>query len=133
MALSQHKDPLEAAITAFNRGDYFDAAEKFEQSLALTEPETRDLVSALNRIAAALHLRFERGGRQSTINLLSQALISLEELKPAHGGIDTERLFGEISALVDDIRATPRDEQGLKHRTRLFLERRRAPRIKRAG
>jgi len=121
------------AIAAFNRGDYFDAAEKFEQALAATDPELKDLVSALNRVAAAMHLRFERGGRQAAINLLSQAMLTLDDMKPARGGVDIERLFDEIYAFTEEVRASPRDQrEGFKHRARIFLERRRAPKINRA-
>jgi hypothetical protein len=114
---------FEDAVAAFNRGEYFSAAEKFENAAADAHDELKDLVGALNRVAVALHLRLERGGRQ--------AAISLDALKPARGGIDTEVLFAEVSAYVEEIRATSRDERdGIKHRTRLFLERRRAPKIK---
>ena len=120
------------AIAAFNRGEYFDAAEMFELSLPKVDPEQKDLVAVLNRIAAAMHMRFERGGRQSAINLMSQAMLMLEDLKPERGGIDTGRLFDEVYAFTEEIRAAPRDEKsGLKHRARIFLERRRAPKINR--
>ncbi len=121
---------LSGAIDLFNRGDYFSAAEMFERLHASAQDDTSALVVALNQIAAALHLRFERGGRQATINLMSQAMIALEDMKPERGGIDVERLYDEVSALVEDIRTAPRDDrEGLKHRARIFLERRRAPKI----
>jgi hypothetical protein len=121
------------AVAAFNRGEYFDAAEMFELSVAGVAAELKDLVAVLNRIAAAMHMRFERAGRQSAINLMSQAMLMLEDMKPARGGIDTGRLFDEVYAFTEEIRAAPRDERsGLKHRARIFLERRRAPKINRA-
>lgn len=124
---------LARAIAAFNRGEYFDAAEIFEQSLGAVDDDLKSVANAFNQIAAALHLRFERGGRQASINLMSQAMIALDDMKPACGGIDVERLYAEVSAIVDEIRAAPRDERdGLRHRARIFLERRRAPKINRA-
>ena len=123
---------IDEAIDAFNRGEYFDAAEKFElvTRSAVDNKDLKDLASALNRIAAALHLRFERGGRQSSINLLSQAMLALDDMKPARRGIDIERLCAELAAYTEEVRATPRSERdGLKHRARIFLERRRAPKI----
>jgi hypothetical protein len=125
--------PFDDAIAAFNRGDYFDAAERFEQSVPGIDPELKDLAGALNRIAAAMHLRFERGTRQAAINLLSQAMLTLDEMKPERAGINTERLFDEVYAFTEEIRASPRDERGgLKYRARIFVERRRAPRINRS-
>jgi len=124
---------FDQAIDSYNRGEYFDAAEMFEAAARDADDDSKALVAALNRIAAALHLRFERGGRQSSINLLSQAMLALDDLKPARAGIDTERLFDELTAYIEEVRASPRDErEGLKHRARLFLERRRAPKINRS-
>ena len=121
---------LKDAIEDFNRGRYFEAAERFERSAASIEPELKELVVALNRVAAALHLRFNRGGRQSSINLLSQAMLTLDDFKPARAGIDIERLSTEISAYTEELRASPRNElSGARYRLRLFTERRRAPRI----
>jgi hypothetical protein len=126
--------PLDNAIAAFNRGAYFDAAEMFERIAAESDDDLKALVGALNRIAAALHMRFERGTRQGTINLLSQAMLALDDLKPARAGLDVERLYAEVHALTEEIRASPRDESaGVRRRARIFLERRRAPRIRPAG
>lgn len=123
---------LDEAIASFNRGDYFAAAEMFEVIGRDAAPELKTLVDAFNRIAAALHLRFERGGRQAAINLLSQAMLALDDLRPEHAGLDIERLCTELQAYTEEVRATPRTEHtGLKHRTRLFLEKRRAPKISR--
>jgi len=127
-------DKLDEAIAAFNRGMYFEAGERFEQALAKAAPAERELIGALVRVAAALHLRFERGGRQAAVNLLSQALLVLEDFRPARAGIDVELLCAELSAMVDEIRASPRQERDrLRYRARLFLERRRAPRINAAA
>jgi hypothetical protein len=124
---------FDAAIAAFNRGAFFDAAEMFERAAAESDDDLKALLGALNRIAAALHMRFERGGRQGTVNLLSQAMLALDDLKPARGGIDVERLYAEVYALTEEIRAAPRvGTAGMRHRARIFLERRRAPRIRRA-
>jgi hypothetical protein len=125
---------IEDAIAAFNRGDYFEAAEMFEAAAraADKDDELKGLLVAFNQIAAAFHLRFERGGRQASINLMSQAMIALDDMKPARGGIDVERLCVELAAYTEEVRATPRDERdGLKHRARIFLERRRAPKLNR--
>ncbi len=122
---------LKQAIDAFNRGDYFAASELFETAGGGADESIRELVGALHRIAAGLHLRFARGGRQAAINLLSHAMMSLEELRPAHAGIDIERLYNELAAFTDEIRSSPSEYEAgaLRHRTRLFVERRRAPKV----
>jgi tetratricopeptide (TPR) repeat protein len=127
-------DEFDQAIAAFNRGRYFEAAERFEHALAATDPDVQEIAGALGRVAAALHLRFERGGRQAAVNLLSQALLTLEDFRPARAGIDVERLCAELTAMADEIRASPREErEGLRYRARLFVERRRAPKIKKTN
>jgi tetratricopeptide (TPR) repeat protein len=127
-------DEFDHAIAAFNRGQYFEAAECFEHALGETGSEAHAIAGALGRVAAAFHLRFERGGRQAAINLLSQALLTLEDFRPAGAGIDVERLCAELTAMADEIRASPREEhEGLRYRARLFVERRRAPKIKRTN
>lgn len=124
---------LDAAIEEFNRGEYFAAAELFENAAAQSDATGKGFIVALTRIATGLHLRFERGGRQAAINLFSQAMVTLEEFKPRRDGVDIEALMTEIHAYTEELRATPKDEgEGMKHRARLFLERRRAPKIKRA-
>ena len=129
---------IDDAIAAFNRGEYFEAAEMFEAAARAAgnsennENDLKALLIAFNQIAAAFHLRFERGGRQASINLMSQAMIVLDDMKPERGGVDVERLCVELAAYTEEVRATPRDERdGLKHRARIFLERRRAPKINR--
>ena len=120
------------AIDTFNRGEYFAASELFEQSATEADDTGKSFILALNRVAAGLHLRFERGGRQAAINLFSQAMLMLDQMKPSHDGIDVETLLDELHAYTEEVRATPKDEaDGMKHRARLFLERRRAPKIKR--
>ena len=122
---------FELAIGRFNRAEYLEAGELFETMTHSSAPELKELLDALTRISAALHLRLERSGRQSCINLLSQAMLLLEDLKPSRGGIDVTKLFDEINLFTDELRATPRDEaNGLKRRARLFLERRRRPKIR---
>jgi hypothetical protein len=123
---------LEAAIEEFNRGEYFTAAELFEHAAAEADEAGKTFITALNRVAAGLHLRFERGGRQAAINLFSQAMLTLDQMKPSRDGVDLEALLTELHAYTEELRATPKDEgEGMKHRARLFLERRRAPKIKR--
>jgi hypothetical protein len=123
---------LAAAIEEFNRGDYLKAAELFESAAAQADDADKTFIIALNRVAAGFHLRFERGGRQAAINLFSQAMLTLDQMKPSRAGIDIDLLLSELHAYTEELRATPKDEgAGMKHRARLFLERRRAAKIKR--
>jgi hypothetical protein len=123
---------LDEAIEQFNRGEYFAAAELFEHAAGEADDTGKTFIIALNRIATGCHLRFERGTRQAAINLFSQAMLTLDQLKPSRDGIDIETLLTELHAYTEEIRATPKGEsEGMKHRARMFLERRRVPKIKR--
>jgi hypothetical protein len=121
---------LKEAIELFNRGDYFAASERFEQAAGEFDAQSKETLLALNRIAAALHLRFARGLRQGPINLLSQALFALEDMGSQREGIDLERLRDEVGACVEQIRAAGREPKNLGLRTRLFGARRRVPKIR---
>jgi hypothetical protein len=124
---------LEEAVEAFNRGEFFIAAELFEHAATAADDDGKTFAIALNRIATGCHLRFERGARQAAINLFSQAMLTLDQMKPSRDGIDLDALLTELYAFTEEIRATPKGEgEGMKHRARMFLERRRAPKIKRA-
>jgi hypothetical protein len=127
------RSPLDEAIDAFNRGGYFEAAEMFEYAGRDCSDELLVLAQSFNRVAAALHLRFERGGRQAAINLMSQAMAALDDLRPERAGLDIDGLCIELHAFTEEIRATPREPAaGIGGRAKMFLERRRAPKIRRA-
>ena len=81
---------LAAAIEEFNRGDYLKAAELFESAAAQADDADKTFIIALNRVAAGFHLRFERGGRQAAINLFSQAMLTLDQMKPSRAGMREE-------------------------------------------
>lgn len=122
-------EQLKRAIETFNRGEYMAAGEQLELLLSLVDQDLKELVEALCRVAAALHLRLNRGGRQGPINLLSQAMLAIDGMRPTRAGIDLARLYDELSAYTDDLRAAKGERQGLGGRARRFIEARRAPRI----
>src|SRR6266481_5496885 len=95
---------IDDAIAAFNRGAYFEAAEVFETASPSADENSKGRNVAFNQLAAALHLRFERGGRQASIKLMSQAMIALDDMKPARGGFDLERLYVELAAYTEELR-----------------------------
>ncbi len=87
------------AIATFNRGAYFEAAEMFETAAHSADDDLKGLIVAFNQISAAFHLRFERGGRQASINLMSQAMIALDDMKPARGGVDVRAAVRRAGSL----------------------------------
>jgi predicted metal-dependent hydrolase len=126
-------EALERAVKLFNQGKYLEASEHLERISQDAEQPLKEIASVLNRVAAALHLRFNRGSYQGSINLLSQALFAVEEIEMERYGIDREQLKMDLARMVEEIRSAGRERSGLKHQMRLFVERRRAPKIKLYG
>jgi predicted metal-dependent hydrolase len=112
---------LRRGARLFNFGRYLGAQQVWEAAWRDAPPEDRPFLEALVQLAAGLHLRTRRGATRGAVHLLSQALIVLEEYRPAAHGIDVEALVAEFNAYLDWIRGLDRP-----HR---FLDRRRIPRV----
>ena len=76
------------------------------------------------QLAGGLQLRTRRGGMRGAEHLLAQALITLEDYRPAAHGLDVETLVSEFGAYVDWLRSVARP-----HR---FTDELRIPRLKAA-
>jgi predicted metal-dependent hydrolase len=121
MAGDDRDDRLGRGIDLFNRRDFFASHELFEELWREAADEDRPLYEALVQLATAFHLRFNRGGQRGTVNLLTQALLRLDDLRPAARGIDTAVLYEEVSGYVERLRAEPGEST--------WFERFRVPRI----
>jgi hypothetical protein len=109
-------------VRLFNFGRYLGAQQTWEGAWREAPVEDRPFLEALVQLAAALHLRTRRGATRGTVHLLAQALIVLEEYRPAAHGIDVEALVAEFTAYLDWLKAIDRP-----HR---FLDRVRIPRLR---
>ena len=113
-------ETVRRAVTLFNRQEYFAAHELLEDVWRDASEQDRSLYDAIIRIATALHLRTQRGGGSGCVNLLQQALLRIDDLRPSCAGVDTAALYADVSAYLERIRrAGPVT----------WLERRRLPRI----
>src|SRR5579885_2530094 len=63
-------------------------------------PEDRGFLEGLIQIAGGLHLHTCQSGPRGAVHLLSQALITLEDYRPAAHGIDVEALVADADAFV---------------------------------
>lgn len=118
-------EDFDRGVALFNRRAYFESHEAWEGLWRVAPEPDKKFLGALIQMAAALHLYFERGGGRGTRNLLLQALIALEDYRPAHFGIDVERLYGELAAYAERVEERKESEAG-------WLDRWLAPRIRRA-
>jgi predicted metal-dependent hydrolase len=117
---------LKEAILLFNRREYFECHEVLEAMWQEAAGDDKTFYESLIRFATGFHLRFNRRNRQGAINLLTQGMMKIETYRPAYLGIDVARLYDDINAHVDSLKATESTEPG-------FLERWRAPRIRLGG
>ena len=93
-----------SGVEHFNHRRYFEAHEVWEGRLQESEDvRERKFLEAMIQVAAALHLRFQRGGGRGTRNLFFQALVALEDFRPAFGGIDMERFHDELSEYAERV------------------------------
>lgn len=116
---------LKDAIALFNRREYFESHTILEEIWQEADGDEKVFYESLIRFATGFHLRLNRRNRQGAINLLTQGLMKIETYRPAYLGIDVARLYDDMTAHVDNLKATESAEPGL-------LERWRAPRIRAA-
>jgi predicted metal-dependent hydrolase len=84
----------------FNRRRYLLAQQAWEAVWHEATPEDRGLLEGLIQIAGGLHLHTRQSGTRGAVHLLSQALITLEDYRPAAHGIDVEALVAEADAFL---------------------------------
>jgi len=116
-------EEFERGVTLFNRRSYFESHELWEELWRVAPENDKKFLGALIQVAAGLHLRFERGGGRGARNLLVQAMAALEDYRPAHLGVDVDRLYTELSTYSERLEEQKEKEAG-------WLDRWLAPRIK---
>lgn len=104
MTMDWHEGALAEGLRCYGAGAFFEAHEHWELVwLASAEPE-KTFVQALIQVTAAFeHLR--RGEPAGTASLLGRALGRLERYEAEFGGVDVERLRGELRAWVGALAA----------------------------
>ncbi|HJW67495.1 MAG TPA: DUF309 domain-containing protein [Gaiellaceae bacterium] len=95
-------------VRLFNRARYLDAQIVWEDAWREAATDDRAFLEALVQLAGGLQLRTRRGGMRGAEHLLSQALVALEDYRPAAHGLDVETLVTEVGAYVDWMRAVAR-------------------------
>ena len=111
------------AISLFNRRDFLAAHELLEQAWHDASGDARQLYETIIRVAAALHMRLNRGARTGSVNLLQQALVRLEDLRPSCAEIDTAAFYESVAVYLERLRA--------KREPARWDERLRLPKIRR--
>ena len=115
-------DDVRRGVRLFNFGRYLSAQQVWEEAWRAAAPDERPFLEGLVQLAAALHLRTRRGATRGAVHLLAQALVTLEDYRPAAHGVD-------VDALVTDFDAY-RDWIGRIDRPHRLLDRVRVPRLR---
>ena len=113
---------LKEAVALFNQREYFSSHEILEEIWHQSDVKDKNFYEGLIRLATGLHLRFNRRIPQGAINLLTQGLMRLESYRPACHGLDVARLYDDIEAHLESLKASKSPQPG-------FFERWRVPRI----
>ena len=95
-------------IRFFNRGRYLDAQALWEEAWRTAPTDDRPFLEALVQLAGGLHLRTRRGGMRGASHLMSQALVTLEDYRPAAHGLDVDTLLNEFGDYVEWVRSLGR-------------------------
>ncbi len=111
---------LKEAVRLFNRREYFDSHQVLEEVWREADAPDKTLYEALIRLATGLHMRFNRGSAQGAINLLTQALMRLEDLRPTAQGIDVARLYRDVDTHVTALRAEDKPKVGFFERWKVL-------------
>ena len=99
---------VQRGVRLFNRGRYLDAQALWEEGWRSAPSDARGFLEALVQLAGGLHLRTRRGGMRGAEHLMSQALATLEDYRPAAHGLDVDALLAEFGAYVDWVRSIRR-------------------------
>jgi len=99
---------VQRGVRLFNRGRYLDAQALWEEAWRSAPSDARGFLEALVQLAGGLHLRTRRGGMRGAEHLMSQALATLEDYRPAAHGLDVDALLAEFGAYVDWVRSIRR-------------------------
>jgi predicted metal-dependent hydrolase len=94
----------------------------WEEAWRAAPAEERAFLEALVQLAAALHLRTRRGATRGSVHLLAQALVLLEDHRPAAYGLDVDALVSDFGAFREWLEQVDRP-----HR---LLDRMRIPRLR---
>lgn len=93
---------LVAGTEHFNRGDYFEAHEAWEQTWYGTEGEESRFLKGLIQIAVALY-HLESGNLKGARKVMGTALDYLKEFPSVRSGVDLDHLRNQVLPLFKEL------------------------------
>src|SRR6476661_8640363 len=89
-------------IEHFNKCDFYEAHEVWEDLWADTQGPSRKFYQGLIQVAVCLH-HFCNGNTRGAKKLYNTSTAYLQEYRPFHEGIDLEKLIGELTRCCEPI------------------------------
>jgi len=86
---------LKAGVELFNRGEYFEAHEVWEELWRDCPAADRRFVQALIQAAVAVH-HFERGNHTGAARLFRSGQHYMEPYRPRHHGLDVDAFWRQM-------------------------------------
>ena len=100
---SVHAEPsLERGLSLIRAGEYFAAHEELEDVWRAAPPEERDFFQGLVHVAVAWY-QAGRGNQVGCERQLEKANRRLTAYRPAHQGVDLERLLASVGAAAASV------------------------------
>src|SRR4029078_5456439 len=93
-------------IEHFNKCDFFEAHEVWEELWADTQGQARKFYQGLIQVAVCLH-HFGNGNTRGAKKLYLTSLGYLQEYRPHHLGRDLEKLFRDFEACLKPVMESP--------------------------
>lgn len=97
-------------IELFNRGQFWEAHEAWEQIWREREEESRIFFQGIIQAAAAFHLVFEKPRPAGAKNNCAKALTILELFPVRFLGIDVDELRGNLKAILKELSRVDRSK-----------------------
>jgi predicted metal-dependent hydrolase len=99
-AITEHEVPgtkYEEGVALFNRGEFFDAHEVWEELWKECPAAERRFVQALIQAAVAIY-HFERGNHAGASRLFHSGRRYMEPYRPTHCGLDVDSFWRTMEA-----------------------------------
>ena len=89
-------------IEHFNKCDFYEAHEVWEELWADYQGPSRKFYQGLIQVAVCLH-HFGNGNTRGAIKLFHSSRDYLKDYRPQHEGVDLEKLFSQLEACCREI------------------------------
>ena len=102
MAEADYDPRYLAGIEHFNKCDFYEAHEVWEELWADYQGPSRKFYQGLIQVAVCLH-HFGNGNTRGAIKLYHSSRDYLKEYRPKHEGVDLDKLFSQLEACCREI------------------------------